>query len=383
LRECHNRASQCCATAGLSDRPIAECHTLKGAAPKCVTDTATEHSIDLDDGRWRGYRRVRNKLYGENMPLDHYVSQGHLRRFYSPVLGNRMYAIRKADLKAFTPDSQAVCRIMDGSTNAFLREDRVVEDFLKTIEPKYNFAVDKLIKGEIDKECIYTIAGFVAFVIVCSPAGMRINSELPKVAVENSAALLQAHGRLPPLPAELVGVSLKAEIDPKYSQAVGIASIMQTTATFGNFQWEILHNDSHDSPFFTSDFPAAIERTDDPRILNRIVPLAPSLALRIRPDPTLDTRRADFSFANFGYRSCNLGHEELVMLNRLIVQCAEETVFYRDDHQWVRPFISKNRHYRIEAHTSRAPTPTGTILISTQRIVGSTAPVDQPYGLKG
>ncbi|MCX5770922.1 MAG: hypothetical protein NTZ09_11710 [Candidatus Hydrogenedentes bacterium] len=96
------------------------------------------------------------------MPLDHYVSQGHLRRFYSPILGNRMYAIRKADLKAFTSDSQAVCRIMDGSTNAFLREDRVVEDFLKTIEPKYNVAVDKLIKGEIDKECIYTIAGFVA-----------------------------------------------------------------------------------------------------------------------------------------------------------------------------------------------------------------------------
>lgn len=317
------------------------------------------------------------------MPLDHYVSQTHLRRFYSPVLGNRMYAMRKTDLKAFTPDSQAVCRIMDGSTNAFLREDRVVQDFLKTIEPKYNVAVDKLIKGEIDKECIYSIAGFVAYVIFCSPAGMRINTDLPKAAVENSVALLEAHGRLPPRPAESVGVSLEADINPKYPQAVGIASIMDITSTFGNFKWEILHNDSDDSPFFTSDFPVAIERTDDLRILNRIVPLAPSLALRIRPDPTLDARRADFSFANFGYRSRNLGHEEIVMLNRLIVQCAEETVFYRDDHQWVRPFISKNRHYRIEPHTSRVPTPTGTFLISTQRIVGSTVPVDQTYGLKG
>jgi hypothetical protein len=46
--------------------------------------------------------------------------------------------------------------------------------------------------------------------------------------------------------------------------------------------------DSNDSLFFTSDFPAAIEKTDDLRILNRIVPLAPNLVLRIRPNLTLD-----------------------------------------------------------------------------------------------
>jgi hypothetical protein len=357
----------------------------QGVPPERISfvDALRLHSIDIDDGKWRGYRQVRNNMYGENMPLDHYVSQVHLRRFYSPVLGNRMYAIRKADLKAFTQNSQAVCRIMDGSTNAFLREDRAVEDFLKTIEPKYNVAVDKLIKGEIDKECIYTIAGFAAYVIVCSPAGMRIGAELVKVAVEESAALLEAHGRLPPRPAELVGERLKVRIDPKFPQAVGIASIMQIAADFGNSKWEVLHNDSDDSPFFTSDFPAAIERTGDPRILNRIIPLAPSLALRIWPDPTFDTRLADFSFANFGCRSRKLGHEKVVMLNRLIVQCAEETVFYRDDHEWVRPFISKNRHYRIEPLSSRVPTPTGAFLISTLRIVGSTAPVNQTYGLKG
>ena len=69
------------------------------------------------------------------MPLHHYVSQVHLRKFYSPTLGNRMYATRKADLKAFTPNSESVCRVMNGSTNAYLLKDRVIEDFLKTIEP--------------------------------------------------------------------------------------------------------------------------------------------------------------------------------------------------------------------------------------------------------
>ena len=70
------------------------------------------------------------------MPLDHYIPQVHLKKFYSPALGNRMYAIRKTDLKAFTPDSQSVCRIMDGSTNAYLKDNRAIEEFLKTIEPQ-------------------------------------------------------------------------------------------------------------------------------------------------------------------------------------------------------------------------------------------------------
>jgi hypothetical protein len=132
------------------------------------------------------------------MALDHYVSQVHLRKFYSPALGNRLYAIRKSDVKAFTPRSEDVCRIMDGSTNAYLREGRAIEDFLKTIEPNYNAALDKLIAGEIDDTCIYTIAGFVAYVISCSPAGMRIGSGPLKSTVETTAAMLEAQGLLPP-----------------------------------------------------------------------------------------------------------------------------------------------------------------------------------------
>jgi Protein of unknown function (DUF4238) len=90
------------------------------------------------------------------------------------------------------------------------------------------------------------------------------------------------------------------------------------------------------SPFFTSDFPVAIEKTNDLRVLNRIVPLAPNLAIRIRPDLRVDRERLrDPSFTSFGYRRRSPGRQELMALNRLIVRCAEETVFYRDDHPWV------------------------------------------------
>lgn len=275
------------------------------------------------------------------MPLDHYISQVHLKKFYSPALANRMYAIRKTDLKAFTPKSDDVCRILDGSTNAYLRDDRAIEEFLKTIEPKYNDALNKLIAGTVDKECIYAVAGFVAYVICCSPGGMRINCGPFKSTFETTAVMMDARGLMPPSPAKLGGASLTdllrdgsigVTIDPKYPQAIGIDSILKHVATFGNFKWEILHNTFDGSPFFTSDFPVAIEKTDDPRVLNRIVPLAPNLALRILPNRTLDKSRFDLDFANFKCHMHNISRQEVVKLNCLIVRCAEATVFYRDDH---------------------------------------------------
>ncbi|KAA0070456.1 hypothetical protein [Tardiphaga sp. P9-11] len=75
------------------------------------------------------------------MALDHYVSQLHLRNFYSPVLGERLYAVRKSDLKAFTPRSQDICRIDEGNRNAYLQDERAIEEFLKEIEPKYNVSL--------------------------------------------------------------------------------------------------------------------------------------------------------------------------------------------------------------------------------------------------
>ena len=317
------------------------------------------------------------------MPLDHYISQVHLKKFYSPALGDRMYAIRKADLKTFTPNSKAVCGINDGSTNAYLRTDRAVEEFLETIEPKYNATIEKLTANNIDQECIYTIAGFIAYVMACSPAGMRIQSGPLKRSVETTTALLEAQGLLPSPPPALAGATvtellrsgaIKLTIDPKYPQAIGIRSILKATAIFGNFKWDILRNNFHDSPFFTSDFPAAIEETNDPRVLNRIVPLAPNLALRIRPDPTLDTGRLDFGFAKFGYRIRNIARQELAEINRLIVRCAEDTIFYRDKQPWIASFVAKNRHYRIEPQTQELRTPTGKLLLSRLRVVASTSP---------
>lgn len=311
------------------------------------------------------------------MSLDHYVSQVHLKNFYSPILGNLMYAIRKSDLKAFTPDSGSVCRIEDGSTNSYLREDRIVEDFLKEIEPNYNKSIDKLKTNTIDADCIFTIAGFVAYVLACSPAGMRIHSNLFKGTVEETTRILDKNKGFPPPPPELEGKSLtdllndgsiQTNIDPKYPQAIGITQILEHTNSFGNSTWEILVNNFEGNPFFTSDFPVAIEKTNDNRILNRIAPLSPKLAIRICPDIPNENDVADDSFSRFRYSIRKLNRQEVVNINRLIVQCAEDLVFFRDNHEWVSKFVKKNSRYWVEPMTHRIPHSGGTALWFTQEI---------------
>ncbi len=128
------------------------------------------------------------------MPLDHYISQVHLRQFYSPKLGPLMYAIRKADLRRFTPKAHSVCRIEAGSTNPYLHDQRAIEEFLKGIEPKYQNALTALLTPDIDHEAVYVIAGFVAYVLSCSPGGMRIQTEPMKALLGIAALALDSDG---------------------------------------------------------------------------------------------------------------------------------------------------------------------------------------------
>lgn len=308
------------------------------------------------------------------MALDHYVPQVHLRNFYAPDLGGRlMHAIRKADLEQFPTRSRDVCRIEAGSTNAYLTRSRAVEEFLKEIEPRYNTSVDKLRGNSMDRHAIASIAGFVAYIITCSPTAMRIESGPLKAALEAAAKSLDAEGQVPQAPDALGNKSLtdllsdgsvSFKVDPKYPQAIGIANIVRHTSTLGNSPWEVLHNDRTDAAFFTSDFPAAIEVTGDQSPINRIVPLAPNLAIRIKPDIRLAGKPPNLSFPGFKAVQRKLSRAEVVEINRLIVRCAEDVLFYRDEREWVKPLVTKNRNYRIEPVTFTA----GGVLFATQRI---------------
>jgi hypothetical protein len=312
------------------------------------------------------------------MALDHYVSQVHLKNFYSPTPDGLMYAIRKSDLKRFPTKSQDVCRIEEGSTNAYLSKDRAIEEFLKDVEPRYNASLAKLRENKMDQEAIASLAGFAAYVVTCSPTAMRLHSGPLKAQLEAAAAILDKQGVIPKAP-EILGEksvtelladgTVKFTVDPKYPQALGIANILHHTSVFANSPWEILHNDEEESPFFTSDYPAAIETFDINTPINRIVPFAPDIAVRIKPDISLSGTKPDITFAKFKATSRHLKRAEVLEINRLLVRCAEELIFFRDDREWVDEFVSKNRRYRIEAVTHKLPHGTGHLLVSTHRIL--------------
>jgi hypothetical protein len=311
------------------------------------------------------------------MPLDHYVSQVHLKNFCSPALDGLMYAIRKSDLRRFPTKSQDVCRIEEGSTNAYLTKDRAIEDFLKGIEPRYNESLAKLRDNKMDQQAIACLSGFVAYVVTCSPTAMRLHSEPLKAELEATAEILDRQGLIPKAPGilgeksitELLSDgSVKLAIDPKYPQAIGITNVLHHMSAFGNSPWEILHNGEANSPFFTSDFPVAIETFDINTPINRIVPFAPDIAIRIKPDNRLSGKRPDITFANFGATVRHLRRAEVVEINRLLVRCAEDTIFFRDDRDWVEDFIAKNRRFQIEPITNKLQHGAGHVLVSTQRV---------------
>lgn len=311
------------------------------------------------------------------MALDHYVSQVHLKNFYSKDLEKQMYAYRKADLKFFTPNSKSVCRVDEGSTNKYLEDSRAIEKFLEDIEPKYNTAVEKIKVNNIDREVIYTVSGFLSYIITCSPAAMRIHSELFRGIVEDQAIMLDSIKQIPPPPPELGAESmtdlikmgkLTIDVDGKYPQAFGIRSILYHVAVFGNSTWDILENPHADSPFFSSDFPVAIEHGSDNRILNRTFPLTPQLAIRIKPNPERHYKTLDHDFKHFKYKKKKLSLADAKALNRLFVQCAESVVFSCQNSDWTEQFIRKNSKFRIEPIMARSKLKSGNILYFTQEI---------------
>nr|WP_171947830.1 hypothetical protein [Bradyrhizobium erythrophlei] len=191
-----------------------------------------------------------------------------MRKFYSPVLQNRLHAVRKSDLKTFTPRSEDVCRIDDGSTNAYLQPARVVEDFLLSVEPGYNAAIATLREGEPDSAAVHTMAGFAAYVSTCAPAAIRIGTAPLQSVLQATAEMLDRQGLIPPAPEALGNKTITQllndgtihfDVDGKYPQALGISGILYRLSVFGNWAWEILHNEDKDNSFLTSDFPVAIE----------------------------------------------------------------------------------------------------------------------------
>lgn len=286
------------------------------------------------------------------MPLDHFVSQVHLKNFIASdgMLG----VIKKSDLKAFPAKTQDVCRIMDGNNNPFLKQERLVEEYLKEIEPRYNASVQKLRDDKMDAEAIHAIAGFIAYVIICLPTGGRLHSKPLQEKLLVEAKRLEAEGVLEPAPEELGNKMLselvedgavRFDVNPKFPQAIGVEDFHNRISVFGNARWEVLFNDQECGGYFTSNFPVAIEPVDINTPINRVLPRAPDIAVRIIPNLAQRGRKLNMKFSDFTCVRKKESPRNVKELNRRLVQCAEDMVFFGREDEWIPKFVAKHRAY--------------------------------------
>ncbi len=312
------------------------------------------------------------------MALDHYVSQVHLRNFYSNDARGRLVGLKKDDLKKFYPWSENVCRHEEGSTNAYLTEPRAIEEFLKGIEPNYNEALARVRARDLNAKTVYVIAGFVGYVATSSPSAMRQHEPQLAASVEAGMKILEAQGLIPPAPEALGGKgiselledgSIKVRIDGKYPQAIGISQIEGRVHIFGNALWDVLIADPADGAFFTSDFPIAFGPSYHPNVISKTVPLAPDIAICIHPQLGERGKDHDFTFPNFRAKFRRLNNDQIVELNRRLVRSAEDMVFYNRDTEWLVKFVGRNRNYRADTVVTKIPTPEGEMIVSRQAIV--------------
>ena len=279
------------------------------------------------------------------MTLGQYVSPAHLRQFSAP--SDSLIATRKSDLQSFRCAADNVCRL-DASVPAI---DADAADFLRQAAAQYDAALARMRSGRVDADCIVAIAGFAAGVMSLAPTALRLH-EAPLEAMIATG------------PASAAG----ATGAPGRPRAVSLGTLQDRIALWGNSRWEMLLNSDPATPFFTSDYPIALEARDQ-SFANWIVPLAPDLAVRVFPDLRLRRTRPDFSFTNFAFRQQTPRRSDVVEINRLIVRSAEDLVLYGEDRPWIADFIAKNRHYRIEAVPQRVPYGDGYFNTVSQRIV--------------
>jgi hypothetical protein len=290
------------------------------------------------------------------MPLDHYVSQVHLRKFYAPDLNNLLYAVRKRDGFRFTPNSRSICRQDEGNTNRFLNEPRAIEDFLRTVEPNYDQALAALARHEPTRDDIYAISGYIAYVLSCTPAALRLETLPLRRMIEQVGIAMDRAGHLPPMP-ETLGESfadalqqgtLNVDVDRMYPHAIGVTQIHSRMKAFANSNWLILSNPT-DRPFLTSDFPLAYGPEGVHPFEYRTFPLSPSLAVQITTTQRSTVVDDEFAFPNFRFGNRELTRREAMEINKMVVRCAEGEVYSSTMSEALHSFITRNSNFRIES----------------------------------
>ena len=299
------------------------------------------------------------------MAKDHYVAQTYLRAFGLADNPDLINVVRKSNLsRQDAIPVKSICYGVDWSTTEYIPDNpRAVEDYLKLFEPKWAECVKSIQEDTYTTTTKYLMAGYLAYLRACTPTAVRLGSEglaqfvqhlynrieekelsKPDTKYREVIELIRQHG----------GTQVK--IKEAYPKALGISSLIACQKTLATSPWIVFKNETS-TEFVTSDNPVCLQYWN-PSGCDFYCPLTPRLAIVIHPVRDTEPREGD----SIG----SLKPEGVAMLNRLMVQSAEDKVIF-NKHDGIEALVKENQDWRVELRKIRIPVGNGHLFIHQQK----------------
>lgn len=299
------------------------------------------------------------------MAKDHYVAQTYLKAFGLADNSDLINVVRKSNLSRQNAiPVKSICYEVDWSTNEYYPENpRVVEDFIKPLEQAWNNCVDKIASNSYGATTKYLMAGYLAYLRACTPTAARLGSEGLSIHIQhlydkieeeelanpdskyrNTIQTIRKHG------------GTEVEINTAFPKALGIKSLVSVQKVLATSPWIVFKNETS-TEFVTSDNPVCLQYWN-PNRCDLYCPLTPHLAIVIHPIRDTEPRESD------GIGS--LKPEGVEMLNRLMVQSAEDKVIF-NKHEGIESFVQEYQNWRVELRKIKIPVGNGHLIIHQQK----------------
>lgn len=309
---------------------------------------------------------------------DHYVAQTYLEAFVNAEGMLIPYYKAKSVVLGKPKTPKAVCFEIDGDTNKYFTDPRILDKYLPQFENPWKKNVQALRDRFLDGMVKYQISGYVAFLRSCTPAAKRLGQERLRAAIQSMVqSVAERQFKLHPPKDEETSQIIKnlieqkqitTEIDRQFPHAIGISQLLRIIVRFLNGRWLVMINESN-RPFITSDNPAiAYYHNNDATMAQIYVPLAPDIAILMAAEPD-DNESEDIAIRN----SASLNDcfavpktQYIDKFNELIIRGSEERVLHRSFDKQLEQKVRANAEWRADIVTDNIAVEKGTFVITRE-----------------
>jgi hypothetical protein len=302
------------------------------------------------------------KEKGIERPKDHFTAQTYLKHFATK--SNDVWVYDKETLSVALREPKAICYERGWSDNPYFQEDRLLEEYLKIYENRWNEAVKLFCAGSVTSEeyrfAKEVIAGYVAALTFNTPARIKAGQGSLEHIKKAEIKVLRKNNGLPRPPKgfehllENFENKIKVEVDPKFPQAVGASKLYKIAKTLFGSRWLYLRNTT-EIPFVTSDNPACLWYPSEMGHAQTYIPLNPQSAILIAYDP--NRSQDDLN----GDSVADIKPAAIGKFNDLQIKSAENLIISNTKSDEILEKVELYRHWRFRATAIHLP---GNLLIT-------------------